>query len=279
MAYENIIYEKADGIGRITLNRPEKLNALSKALLADFDDALKSAGQDPEVHVVVIRGAGRAFCAGYDLVQNTAAAAARGTTYSMDIFNDEERNIQRWFTMWNLSKPIIGQIHGYCLAGGNEMAMMCDLIVASEDAQFGYPIIRATGTPPTFMWPYLIGLRKAKEYMLTGDSIPAPEAEKLGLINKCVPKDKLEEEVNALAGRICTVPPDLVKLIKKGTNMCFEIMGMKEAIENGFHMHIVAHFSQPVLEFGRHLREEGLKAALERRDSPFGDYRGAQKES
>ena len=278
MAYENIIYEKADGIGRITLNRPEKLNALSKALLADFDDALKSAGQDPEVHVVVIRGAGRAFCAGYDLVQNTAAAAARGTTYSMDIFNDEERNIQRWFTMWNLSKPIIGQVHGYCLAGGNEMAMMCDLIVASEDAQFGYPIIRATGTPPTFMWPYLIGLRKAKEYMLTGDSIPAPEAEKLGLINKCVPKDKLEEEVNALAGRICTVPPDLVKLIKKGTNMCFEIMGLKEAVENGFHMHIVAHFTQPVLEFSKRIREDGLKSALEWRDSPFGDYRGAKKQ-
>ena len=265
MDYEEIIYEKKDRIARLTLNRPHKLNALSAGLLTEMDTALQDADQDMDVSVLIIKGAGRAFCAGYDLAQNVPKPM-------QDIFgirDHEKSNIERWLRLWNLSKPTVGQVHGYSLAGGTELAAACDLVVCAEDAQFGYPIVRGTGTAPCLLWPYLMSQRKTKEYLFTGDYISGVEAVKLGLANRAVPADKLEEEVEALAERIAKLPLELLTLSKAGVNAVYETMGLRESVNHGFSLHMVSHATKPVQEFERVIHERGVREALEERDKPF----------
>ena len=211
--FENLIYESLeDGrICRITLNRPEKMNALSQELLFELNDALHDAEGDPEVRVVILRGAGRTFSAGYDLTPTRGGEQRRvypamdtekrrligGIRTSMIQITD----IQLYF--WNMAKVTIAQVHGYAIAGGCELAMMADLVVAAEDAQFGHPGTRGLGTPRNgCIWPLIIPMRHAKELMFTGDSIPATRAEEISMINKAVPGDELEDYTLALARRI-----------------------------------------------------------------------------
>src|SRR5262245_14949372 len=175
MSYETILYETVeDKIRRITLNRPEKLNAMSPALLAELDRAFDEFEADADASVLVIRGAGRAFCAGYDL----GGGGAKGGRFT--ITEDRwalRKLVARWQRLWNLPKPTIAQVHGYCLAGATELAGHCDIAFASEDARFGHPAGRTLGVIPTLsMWPFLLGMRKTKEYLFTGDSLTAAEA-------------------------------------------------------------------------------------------------------
>src|SRR5229473_3359012 len=257
-SYQTIVYEKVeDKIFRLTLNRPEKLNALSQQLLAEFELALSEFESDNEASVLVIRGAGRAFSAGYDL-QGTQQPGS-GFSVSTDRVN-LQRTVARWQRLWAVGKPTIAQVHGYCLAGATELAGHCDLVFASEDAQFGHPAGRSLGILPTLsLWPYLIGIRKAKEYFFTGDSMTAKEALENGLINRVYPREKLEEEVLAYARRVAIVPLDLLTLHKGATNRFVEIMGIYAAEQSAAEYDVIAHQTVTVKNEVKKMGERGLK--------------------
>ena len=187
MDYETVFTEIEGPVAYITLNRPEKLNAISQQLRADLEAALADLDEGDDVRVVVLKAAGRAFCAGYDLAPRPGGGGTRRS-----IAQDRDglrKSVERWLAMWNFRKPIIAQVHGYCLAGGGELAGMCDLIFCAEDAQFGHPAGRALGIPPTLgLWPVKIGMLKSKELLFTGDTIDGKEAERIGMVNRALPR-------------------------------------------------------------------------------------------
>ncbi|MFC1896333.1 enoyl-CoA hydratase-related protein [Thermodesulfobacteriota bacterium] len=269
MSYENIIYEKEDRIGRITLNRPEKLNALSKALRLELDRALTDAEDDDSISVVIIKGAGRAFSAGYDL---DPSDMQRKESFQNPVF-DRKRLLEsqrHWWRIWDCPKPVIAQVHGYCLAGGAELAMMCDLVLAAEDAQFGYPPLRDMGSPPTPIWPWLVGARWAKIFFFTGDTIDGRMAEAIGMINFAVPGDRLGQAVKLLAERLVKVPVDLLTLHKSQVNRAFEVMGIRAAVASGAEFDTIAHLSKGVQEgFNIPVEQKGIKWGLQRRAKLF----------
>lgn len=268
MSYEAIIYEKVeDKICRITLNRPEKLNAMSNQLLSDVDHALDEFEKDHEASVLIIRGAGRAFCAGYDL--RPVSGPGGGFTVTNDRWG-LRKIVGRWQRLWNLPKPTIAQVHGFCLAGANEFVGHCDIVFAAEDAQFGHPAGRSLGVLPSLaMWPYLIGMRKTKEFFFTGDSMTAAEALENGLVNRVYPREKLEEEVLAYARRVAQVPVDLLTLHKAATNRFFEVMGIYAAEQSALEFDVIAHQTVTVKAEVKKMGERGLKEALRDRDKPF----------
>jgi len=272
MAYQAIICEKGDRIARITLNRPEKLNALSNQLREELADAIIDAGRDDDVNVILLKGAGRAFSAGYDL---TPGQRIKTPTIRQDIDFMMSNRVELANTVWNSRKPVIGQIHGYCLAGGTDLALQCDIIVCAEDTQFGFPPVRAQGTPPTHMWTYHVGPQWAKYMLFTGNSIDGTTAERIGLVWKAVPLEDLEEAANGLAETISKVPYGLLAVHKRIVNMAIEMMGRGLVQQLAAEGDGIGHLEPAALEFGQIAADKGLKAALEWRDGKFGDYRGA----
>jgi enoyl-CoA hydratase len=281
--YQTILYETERGRARITLNRPEKLNALSNELQRELNDALWEADSDTAVHAVIIRGAGRAFSAGYDLTPLASRRpAAQGETYTTVYrggrsFDDDAWQMERAqrlrMAIFDMHKPVIAQVHGYCLAGGTDVALLCDIVIAAEDATIGFPPARAMGALPNNMWIYLIGPQWAKRLFLTGDTITGAEAAKLGLVLKAVPANLLEAEVEGLVDRMAMIDTDLLSANKRIVNLALELMGARTmqriAVENDAR----AHLSPAVREFGQIAAEQGLKAALHWRDAKFGDGR------
>jgi enoyl-CoA hydratase len=261
--YSAIIYQIKDRVAFITLNRPEKRNAMNGQLLGELDAALADAETDRNVRIIVIQGAGPSFCAGYDL---TPTSTANGAPSLMADRAAELRNIRRWLRMLDIGKPIIAKVHGYAVAGGIELAMMCDLVVATEDSKFGYPIVRGTGTPPTLIFPWLIGLRLTNELLFTGRLVSGREAVEMRMINRAVPADKLEAELQTLLDSMLAAPADLTELIKFGIQQQYEIMGIRAGIRASFEVHIVGHHAESVQEFHQIRQEQGLKAALSWRD-------------
>ena len=266
--YETVIFEKIeDKIVRLTLNRPEKLNAMSTKLLAEFDEVLNEFEADREASVLIIRGAGRAFCAGYDL-QGTQQPGSRFTVTSDRI--NLQKLVERWQRLWAIGKPTIAQVHGYCLAGATELAGHCDIVFASEDAQFGHPAGRTLGILPTLsMWPVLIGPRKTKEYFFTGDLMTAAEALEAHLVNRVFPKDKLEAETLAYARRVALVPVELLALHKAAVNRWLEVQGIRALEQSAADLDCIAHQTDTVKNWMQASRERGLKQALSERDRPF----------
>ena len=267
MTYENILYEKQDRIARITLNRPEKLNALSKALLIEYATALTEAEKDKEVRVVIVKGAGRAFSAGYDVEPGTPDAYS--AIQPLDDLIRMQDNTRLITTAWNLHKPVIAQVHGYCIAGGNDVAAQCDIIIAAENAVFMHPQIRRLGLTWMHMTTYNIGAQRAKMLMFTGDPVSGKEAEQIGLVAKAVPEDKLEEAVTKLAQRIAQVPSELLALNKAAVNRVVELMGVKTFLNSGMEMDVISHNTRAVQDFRKLAEEKGLKAALEENEAPF----------
>jgi enoyl-CoA hydratase/carnithine racemase len=266
--YETLIYEKIeDKICRLTLNRPEKLNALSQKLLRELDQVMDEYDNDPEASVMIIRGQGRAFSAGYDL-QGTQHPGATFT-----VTNDRiglHRTIERWQRLWSLTKPTIAQVHGYCLAGATEFIGHCDIVFASEDAQFGHPAGRSLGILPTLsMWPVLMGPRKTKEYLFTGDMMSAKEALEWHLVNRVFPREKLEEETLNYARRVAMVPTDLLMLHKAAVNRYLDVIGIRAAEQSSADLDCIAHQTETVKNWMKASRDRGLKAALAERDRPF----------
>jgi enoyl-CoA hydratase len=287
MDFETILYEKEGGKARITLNRPEKLNALSMRLQRELNTALWEADNDAAVHVIIIRGAGRAFCAGYDLSPMQSPpppkeAAAEtytnvyrgGTTFDDDAWQLERQQRER-MALWDLHKPVIAQVHGYCLAGGTDLALLCDLVVAADDAVFGFPPVRAMGSPPAHMWTYLVGPQWAKYFLLTGDSVTGVQAAEIGLVLKSVPPDFLEEEVEAIASKMEKIDVELLSPNKRIVNVALELMGARTLQRLAAENDARAHLAPSVREFGRIAMTQGLKSALEWRDSKFGDGRAS----
>ncbi|MCC7364870.1 MAG: enoyl-CoA hydratase/isomerase family protein [Dehalococcoidia bacterium] len=286
--YDNILLDVDDhGVATITLNRPEKLNAISDGLRSDLEAALRELRPGDAVRVIRLRANGRAFCAGYDLTPGVQpyggeATGARGTeAWEMGesrIAVDRDRlreGVDRWLWVWSYRKPIVAQVHGYCLAGGGEMIGACDIVFAGEDATFGHPAGRGMGIPPTLgMWPVKIGMLKTKELLFTGDTIGAAEAERIGMVNRVYPNDRLDDETLAFCRRIAKVPLDALSVHKHVTNRWFEIAGLRTAAAEGAEFDAIYHEAPSLAEFKRIAEERGLKTALAWRDTPFGDGHG-----
>ena len=287
-SYENVLVDVDGPVATITLNRPEKLNAISQALRDDLERALRELNPGDAVRVIRLKAAGRAFCAGYDLSPERGALNWRPNQRTGDnawqlgesrIALDREglrQSVDRWLWMWSYRKPIIAQVHGWCLAGGGEMIGACDIVFAAQDARFGHPAGRALGIPPTLgMWPIKIGLLKTKELLFSGDTVDGVEAERLGMINRALPPDELDEQTMAYCQRIAQVPLDGLSVHKHSANRWFEIMGLRTAAAEGAEFDAIWHEAPSIAEFATKARQEGLKAALEWRDDPFGDGRSA----
>jgi len=228
MDLETVIYEVKDHIAKITMNRPDKRNALNHALLRDLDAAFEQADNDSEVRVVILAGAGKAFGAGYDLTESPYISVPEG--YDQWTTGNALRTLrgisERYLRIMNLTKPVIAQVHGYCLAAGCYLQMCCDVAIAAEDAILGHPAARGGGVTSMPLWVSFLGLRKAKELLMTSRLIGGKEAERIGLVNKAVPADRLEEEVWKMAQEMAEVPPDGMMIAKEALNTHAEILGM-----------------------------------------------------
>ena len=267
MAYATILTETRERVRYVTLNRPEKRNALSLELQHELIDALEAAERDTEAGCIVIRGAGPSFCAGFDITPQGRTPG--GEKPIRDDINDLRGTTQRLARIWELSKPVIAQVHGHCVAGGTDLALHCDMIVAAEDAQLGFPPVRAQGSPPTHMWTYMVGPQWAKRLLLSGDFIDGATAERIGLVLSAVPAERLADEVHALASRVALVPADLLAANKGIVNKAIELMGRTMLQEAARETDAIAHRTESAREFARIGREQGLKAALAWRDDPF----------
>lgn len=247
---------------RLVLNRPEKLNAISVELRDALEAAFAAAIDDDRIRVIVIAGAGRAFCSGYDL-----SDAAPSTAWEWrDVL---ARDVAATLAIWSCPKPVIAQVHGYALAGGLELAMACDLIVAADDARLGEPEIRFGSAPVTLLMPFLIGQKRTRELLLTGDLVDAATAERIGLVNRVVPRAALASSVDELADRLARVPPDVMAPTKLMLNRAMDAAGFAAAVELGLDLQAFINMSGTAREFDAVVRREGLKAALAWRDARY----------
>lgn len=273
--YKFIVVEDPEpAIRRIALNRPEKRNALSNALRAEMFDALRKADLDPAIGAIIIKGNGKCFSAGYDLSQNPSEPLPRHIAPGEGIW--PRHLVDGWFEMWDMATPVIAQVHGFCLAGGSELAAACDLVYCAEDAQIGYPPVRLMSPPDCAYHPWLMGMRHAMEMTLTGDSISGIEAAQMGYANRAFPADRLEDEVLRIARRVANIPRDLQALNKRGVHRAMEIMGMRAAIRSGTEIQALGFYQQSSRDYMKKLRENVTKA-LDERDSKFQDYRTASR--
>lgn len=269
-----LVDDPAPSVRRVTLNRPEKRNALCNPLRGEILYALEAADADESVRVSILRGAGKAFCAGYDLSANNAEG--QPYTSSGGLGNWPRHVVEGSFRIWDLAKPVIAQVHGYCLAGGSELATACDLVYVAEDAQIGYPVVRTISPPDMQLFPWMLGMRAAMELMLTGDSMNGVEAAEKGFANRAFPAAELEQRVLEIAQRVAKVPTDVQQINKRSVHRAMEIMGMRAAIRSGTEMQELAMHTRTAQEHVKQLRESVTKA-LDARDKAFGDYRVKEK--
>jgi len=264
--------EPAPHVRRLTLNRPSKRNALSNALRGEIFKALEAGDADPEVRVMILRGAGPCFSSGYDLAgvgelpYHTAGGQGQWARHV----------VEGCFRVWDLAKPVIAQVHGWCLAGGSELAVACDLVYVAHDAQIGYPAVRTMSPPDNQYHAWLMGMRPAMEMMLTGDAMSGDEAVRLGFANRAFAVEALESEVLAMAERIAKVDPQLAQLNKRLVHRQMEAMGMRAGIRAGTDLHALGWHTPASREYMGKLRE-GVTQALSQRDGAFGDYRTGGK--
>ena len=263
------------GVSRITLNRPESRNALNNTLRGELYGQLEANDKDPAIQVTIIQGAGKAFCAGYDLKANNRADQPFHTAGGDG--NWARHVVDGFFRVWDLAKPVIAQVHGYCLAGGTELATSCDLVYVAEDASIGYRVVRSMSPPDNQFFPHLLGLRNAMEMMLTGNAISGIEAAEQGFANRAYPADKLEAEVLEIAERIAKVPSDLQQMNKRAVHRQMELMGVRAAIRSGTEIQALAFHTESTKAHFKELAA-GLTTALTSRDQKFGDYRTKEKD-
>jgi enoyl-CoA hydratase len=265
-----LVDDPAPFVRRLTLNRPEKRNALSNSLRTQLFDALHAGDRDPGVRVMIIRGAGECFSAGYDLKPDPNDPLPWFTTGGDGQW--PRHVVQGWFDIWDMATPVIAQVHGWCLAGGSELATACDLVYVAEEAQIGYPPIRTMTTPDMQFHPWLMGMRAAMEQMLTGDALSGVEAARVGWANRAFPAGDLESEVLAIAERTSQIPPDLQQLNKRTVHRAMEMMGMRTALRYGSEILALGLHQRSSREYLRRMVTGELGDALAERDEPFGDY-------
>jgi enoyl-CoA hydratase len=282
---EYILFSVQDRIARITLNRPEKRNALHPALLTELRDALLEADALNDVNVVILEGAGKDFCAGYDLA-GAYAGYKDGETPPWDdslyrtvngSLDDDCWNMEQTqkltLALFDMHKPVIAKVQGNCMAGGTDLALMCDFIICSEEAKIGFPATRANGTPPNQMWVYHVGPQWAKRLMMTGDCLWGRDAVRIGLVLDAVPAEELDGAVNELARRLSFVDGELLSAHKRIVNAALELQGARTLQRFATEMDARAHLSKGPrrTQFRADMAEHGLKTALKNRDEPFGD--------
>ena len=264
---ELVIYARRGPAAWLTLNRPDKLNALSYELVRDLRAAIRRASEDDDVKVAVLTGAGRAFSAGFDLSEEAESKVEGAEQWRRILADDVELTLE----LWALPKPTIAAVRGWCLAGGCELAMACDMIVAAEDARFGEPEIRYGSGPVTLLMPFLLGQKKTNELLFTGDAIDAAEAERIGLVNRVVAGDRLEETVGELVRKIAPTPLAVLRLTKLALLRAYDAMGLRSAVLSNLDLSAILNAADTPEQrkFDEIVSTQGLKAALAWRDSRY----------
>ncbi|SDJ14497.1 enoyl-CoA hydratase [Actinokineospora alba] len=273
---ETLRTETEAGVRSIILSRAAEYNTITLALRDELGAAIDEADDDPEVRVILLRAEGAAFCAGYGLdwsteLQATEATMDRAWDSVMDM-REMSRFVDTYMKLWYATKPTISAVQGWCIAGGTDMVLCSDIIIAGEGASFGYPPSRVWGTPTTAMWVYRLGFEKAKRYLLTGDEIRAKEAADIGLILECVPDDQLLDHATALAERMAQVPLNQLRMLKLLCNQTAENMGISSTRTLGTLFDGVARHTQEGRDFVERSATIGIREAVRERDNPFGDY-------
>ncbi len=268
MPYETIAFETQGPIGLLTLSRPERLNAIDRRMIDELNAALDRVEADDTVRVLVLRGAGRAFCAGFDLKEGSATPKEGVADWRAVL----KRDFEVIMRFWHFGRPTIAAVHGHALAGGCELAMACDITVAAEGTRFGEPELRFGSGIVVLLMPWLSGPKKTKEALLTGnDKITAEEALAMGLVNRVVPAGQELEAALAIAHDIAVNDPVKVAMTKQAINRTYDIMGLREALDMGHDVDVLIESTQT--PEGRTFREiarrDGLKAALAWRDARF----------
>ncbi len=285
MQYETLHYAVRGAVAMITLNRPERLNTIVPPMPDEFESAMTAATRDTDVKVVVLRGAGRSFCAGYDFSGGfhhwdesltTDGAWDPGKDF-VKATAPTESPTQKFMSMWRCPKPVIAQIHGWCVGGGSEMALCADLVIASTDARIGTPYSRMWGCHLSGMWIYRLGLAKAKEYALTGKPVSGAEAAAIGLINMAVPFADLEREVAEQAQLLATIPASQLSAMKLVVNQAYENMGLASTQTLGPILDGLMRNTPEARRFIALAEERGVAEMIAARDQMFGDYRAAPK--
>jgi enoyl-CoA hydratase len=277
MSDKVVLYERDGRIGRITLNRPEVMNAINNEMPEALKDAVEQANADQAVHVIVLSGAGRAFCAGYDLTFYAEASGNNDITQKMpwDPMKDYAfmmKNTECFMSLWRSFKPVICKVHGYAVAGGSDIALCSDLIIMAHDALIGYMPVRVWGCPTTAMWIYRVGPENAKRMLFTGDKINGKQAQQMGLVYKSVPAGDLDHEVEALAERIAGVPNNQLMMQKLMINQALENMGLRNTQMIATVFDGITRHSPEGLTFKRRAEEVGWKQAVKERDNGTFDW-------
>jgi enoyl-CoA hydratase len=272
MKFDTVLYEVSDRVATITLNRPERLNAINDELPRDLRQAVELAESDSDVHVILLQGAGKGFCGGYDLQHYAERSGEIHGSQDMPWdptvdYTMMSGNTRDFMSLWRATKPTICKIHGAAAAGGSDIALCCDLIVMAEDARIGYPPARVWGIPTTMMWVYRLGMEKAKRMLFTGDLITGVEAQEMGLVLKAVPADQLDAEVQALCDRIKGVPRNQLMMSKLTVNQAYENMGMNSTQMFANFFDGVARHSPEGIWFRDRAQDVGFKQAVMERDS------------
>jgi enoyl-CoA hydratase len=273
---ETLRTETDSGVRSIVLSRAERYNTITPQLRDELAVAIDEADEDDEVHVILLRAEGPAFCAGYGL--DWAVEAQIGASQSDRVWDSVEdmrymsRFVDTYMKLWYARKPTIAAVQGWCIGGGTDMVLCADIIIAGKGASFGYPPSRVWGTPTTAMWVYRLGFERAKRYLLTGDEIPAPEAARIGLILETVPNEQLASHAMELAKRMALVPVSQLVMLKLLCNQPAESMGLASSRTLGTLFDGIARHTQEGLAFVKRAEEVGFRQAIRERDDPFEDY-------
>ena len=279
MSYETLLYRAQDSIATITLNRPESLNTIVPPMPEEIESAITRAGADPAVKVIILRGAGRSFCAGFDFAGGfhhwddsltTDGEWDPGKDFA--VAASDQGVVPRFMSLWRSPKPVIAQVHGWCVGGGSDLALCADLIIASEDARIGTSYSRMWGCYLTGMWLYRLGLTRAKEYALTGKPLSGLEAVDAGLINAAVPFDELESHVRERALGLAGIPASQLAAMKLIVNQAYENMGLGSTQTLGPILDGLMRNTPDADRFIEIAEREGVAGAVALRDGAFGDY-------
>jgi enoyl-CoA hydratase/carnithine racemase len=282
-------------VARITLNRPERGNGITRALLTELEALVEQADLDPEVHVLLLAGAGKGFCGGYDLVESAEGAigptergALPGSPLDPLVIKENHspgrawdpmvdhammsRNVRAFMSLYHCSKPVVCKVHGFCVAGGTDMALCSDLLVIAADAKIGYPPARVWGSPTTAMWAYRLGPQRAKRLLFTGDSLSGAEALEWGLAIEAPAAPELDARVEALVGRIAMMPVNQLQMMKLLVNQSLYSQGLHATQTLGTVFDGIARHTREGYGFAAQAARDGFRSAVRERDGAFGDY-------
>jgi enoyl-CoA hydratase len=296
MPLETLTYESSDRVARITLDRPDRGNGITPWMPAEIAECVEQANLDPAIHAIALAGNGSGFCGGYDLVASAEGDMAElggveappgspldpatiGANHApesnWDPVTDYQfmsRNVRGFMSLFDSEKPVLCKVHGYCVAGGTDMALCSDLLVVADDAKIGYPPARVWGSPTTAMWALRLGPMRAKRLLLTGDSLTGAEAAEWGLATEAVPAERLDERFERLLERVARMPINQLVMMKLLVNQTIESQGLRQAQTLGTFFDGIARHTEEGHAFVRRAAESGFREAVRERDEPFGDH-------